>query len=141
MNKALKEYVDVSYLAEKRKNPLVKFQVFGFINMRRVFWRYVSCTCCIYCEKENVYYNSFGWTKNIYSDIKELCVRRSIFNKKIIRLKIKTDKAHRITIYKDDSLSTEITGNQPQHCQELIDMLAKKCIANNGKVKDKTQNL
>jgi len=133
MSKALKAYIDGSYLAEKRANPRIRFQVYGTVIMHRVFWRYVSHVCCIYCEKDNVYYNSFGWTKNIYLNIKELWVRKSIFNKKIIRLKIKTDETHRITIYRYDSLSTDITGDQSQHCQELIDLLAKQCIANNGK--------
>ena len=138
MSKALKAYIDGSYLAEKRANPKIRFQVYGTVIMHRVFWRYVSQVCFIYCENDNVYYNSFGFTKNIYLNIKELCVRKSIFNKKIIRLKIKAGETHRITIYKYDSLSTDITGNQPQHCQKLIDMLEKRCIANNGKVKIKT---
>ncbi len=136
MRKALQQYIDSSYLAEKRKNPDIIFQVYGTVITGGFLKRY-SHVCFIYCENDSIYYNAICETKNISSNIKELYIRRSVFSKRIIRLKIKTDEIHRITIFKYDSFSTNITGNQQQHCQELIEMLERKCLSNNGKIKNR----
>lgn len=138
MRKALQEYIDSSYLAEKRKNPNIKFQVYGTVITGGFLKRY-SHVCFIYCENNSVYYHAICETKNIFSNIKELYIHRSAFSKKIIRLKIKADKIYKITIFKYDSFSTNITGSQPQHCQELIEILERKCLSNNGKLKNRIQ--
>ena len=139
MGKALRDYIDTCYLAEKRKNPSIRFQVYGTVITGGLFKKY-SHVCCIYCDKDSVYYVAVGDTNNISSNIEELYVRRSIFSKKIIRLKIKNNKTHHITIFKYDSFSTDAVGSQPKHCQELIDILEKFCVANNGKVKKRIKN-
>ena len=140
MGKALREYIDTCYLAEKRKNPSVRFQVYGTVITGGLLRKY-SHTCCIYCDKDSVYYNAVGDTNNISSNIEKLYIRRSIFSKKTIRLKIKANKSHQLTIFKYDSFSTDTVGSQPQHCQELIDVLEKLCAANKGKIKNKIKSL
>ena len=140
MSKALREYIDASYIAEKRKNPHIRFPVYGTVITGGLLRKY-SHTCCIYCDKDSVYYNAVGNTNNISSNIEKLYIRRSIFSKKIIRLKIKNNKTHRITIFEYDSFSTDTVGSQPQHCQELIDVLEKLCAANKGKIKNKIKSL
>ncbi|MBO5213108.1 MAG: hypothetical protein J6B60_06160 [Clostridia bacterium] len=139
MSNALKRAIDGAYLIEKRREPNIEFQVYGAVIIRTVFWRFISQICYIYCANDRVYYKSSGVTEDISSNIKKLIIRRSIFNKKIIRLKIKNDKTHRLTIYEYDSLITDITGSQPQHCRELIDVLSKKCLANRGTLKNKVK--
>ena len=57
MGKALREYIDTCYLAGKRKNPSVRFQVYGTV-ITGGFLRKYSHTCCIYCDKDSVYYHS-----------------------------------------------------------------------------------
>jgi len=140
MSKALREYIDVSYISEKRKNPHIRFQVYGTVITGGLFKKHPH-TCCIYCDKDSIYYNAVGYTNNISSNIEKLYIRRSIFNKKIIRLKIKANKSHQLTIFKYDSFSTDTVGSQPQHCQELIDVLEKLCAANKGKIKNKIKSL
>ena len=140
MSKALREYIDDSYIAEKRKNPHIRFQVYGTVITGGLFKKH-SYTCCIYCDKDSVYYNAVGDTNNISSNIEKLYIRRSIFSKKIIHLKIKANKSHQLTIFKYDSFSTDTVGSQPQHCQELIDVLEKLCAANKGKIKNKIKSL
>ncbi len=140
MSKALKGYIDVSYLAEKRANPRIRFQVYGTVIMGGLLRKY-SHVCFIYHDKDNVYYNAVGDTQIISPDIKKLHIHHSIFSKKIIRIKIKADKTHKLTIFKYDSFSTDITGSQPQHCQELIDALEKMCMASNGKIKNKIKTM
>ena len=140
MSKALREYIDASYIAEKRKNPHIRFQVYGTVITGGLLKKY-SHTCCIYCDEDSVYYNAVGDTNNISSNIEKLYIRRSIFSKKIIRLKIKANKSHQLTIFKYDSFSTDTVGSQPQHCQELIDVLEKLCAANKGKIKNKIKSL
>ena len=134
MYKSMRPYIDRHYLAEKRKNPRMKFQVYGTVIIGNFFRQY-SRVCCIYCEKDRVYYNTFLGTKNISPYITELDIRRNIFIKKIIHLKIKAGETHRITVYQYDSFSTDITGDQPWHCQKLIDLLTKMCVENCGKIK------
>ena len=146
MIKAIRQYIDTSYLAEKRKNPRVRFQVYGTVIMRKnsrdgtLIMRKYSHVCFIYHDKDNIYYNAVGSTQIISPNIKKLHVHHSIFSKKIIRIKIKADKTHKLTIFKYDSFSTNITGSQPQHCQELIDALEKMCMASDGKIKNKIKN-
>ena len=140
MGKFLREYIDTCYLAEKRKNPHIRFQVYGTVITGGLLKKR-SHTCCIYCDKDSVYYNAVGDTNNISSNIEKLYIRRSIFSKKIIRLKIKTNESHQLTIFKYDSFSTDTVGSQPQHCQELIDVLEKLCAANKGKIKNKIKSL